>query len=104
MQGKIRQERLGVEFHEIRLGTDIDDVDFTFDGMDVPLGTLVYDKRMEGQPVQLLFTEEGLRPISDDDPSFPERPSAMELRTRHTTPPDFAIRNMSQSTEDKVNK
>ncbi len=101
MQGKIRQERLGVEFHEIRLGTDIDDVEFTFDGMDVPLGTLVYDKRMEGQPVQLLFTEDGLRPISDDDPSFPERPSAMELRARHSTPPGFALKNMSQSSEDE---
>lgn len=100
LQGKIRQERLGVEFHEIRLGTDIDDVEFTFEGMDVPLGTLVYDKRMGGEPVQLWYTDEGLRPISDDDPSFPERPSAMELRVRHKTPPDFALKNMNRSTED----
>lgn len=101
MQGKIRQERLAVDFHEIRLGTDIDDVEFTFDGMDVPLGTLVYDLRQGGQPVQLWLTEDGLRPISEDDPSFPERPSGMELRTRHSTPPDFALKNMTESREDR---
>ena len=51
-----RCERLTATFHNTKVGVEIPDETFTFEGLGVPKGTKVYDKRF-GETVESYYHE-----------------------------------------------
>jgi hypothetical protein len=48
-------EKLTATFHNTKVGVEIPDETFTFEGLGVPPGTKVYDKSLGGQPLQYYY-------------------------------------------------
>ncbi len=59
-------DAISVDFHDVRIGVDVPDLAFTFEGLGVPTETLVNDKRLDGLTTRFVYRGGNVTSLDDE--------------------------------------
>jgi len=91
------KDRIKATIHRIEIGVDVDEKEFTLEGLGVPDATIVADKRLPGKSVKFLYHDGELIPLpeSNAEELLMNSTSTPEVGAAQNEIPEFAQRMQS---------